>query len=363
MAIAQAEHCCFLRTNTAQGGVTQLAQLAARDNLRTLYIKGGHGGAAAALLAALEELAKEKGTSAQPFWDAPGRERRCAVLLPELNLAVIDAEVPWPLEPKLPGAGEELLSLDSCRDNTKLREQRDELLQLSTQWQHQLARVAQFMRSAQAIKRDMTHVASETLNLSKIERYASRFAQKHFTPPSGKVGLEQRRFLTAVTGKGLLLRSSVLAETCSQAVILDDENGVAAPLLWELVRSYALGNGVDCISCPCLLDPAAAPEHLIFPQLGLACITNNLRHPIKLENAQHISATRFIEKSALQAHKNRLRFCRRAMRELLAEAYEAQAAADLLRGEIDAIYANALIPGAVENMAKALLSEKIAHRG
>ncbi|MCL2530943.1 MAG: hypothetical protein FWE40_02145 [Oscillospiraceae bacterium] len=356
MAIAQAEHCCFLRTNTAQGAVTQLAQLATRENLRTLYIKGGHGGAAAALLAALDNLAKEKGTPVQPYWDAPGRERRCAVVLPEHHLAAIDAEVPWPLEPKLPGAGEELLSLDSCRDNGKLREQRDELLQLSAQWEQQLARVAQFMRSARAIKSDMTHVASETLDLTKIERYASRFAQKHFASPSGKVGLEQRRFLTAVTGKGLLLRSSVLAETCSQTIILDDENGVAAPLLWNLVRSYALGNGVDCISCPCLLDPSGPPEHLIFPQLELVCITSNLRHPIKLENAQHISATRFIEKSALQAHKNRLRFCRRAMRELLAEAYEAQAAADAFRAEIDAIYASALIPGAVEDVARKLIA-------
>jgi len=356
MAIARAEHCCFLRTNTAQGGVTQLAQLGANGAHRVLYIKGGHGGAAAALLAALADYAAEKDTPVESFWDAPGRERRCAVVLPEHRLVVADAEAPWSLEPRIPGAGEELLSLDHCRDNVKLREQRSELLQLATQWQDQLARVAQFMRSARAIKRDMTHVAAETLDLSKIERYASRFAQKYFTPPGGKIGLEQRRFLTAVTGKGLLLRSSVLAETCSQAVILDDENGVAAPLLWELVRSYALGNGVDCISCPCLLDPNGQPEHLIFPQLGLACITSNLRHPIKLENAQHITAARFIEKSALHTHKNRLRFCRRAMRELLAEAYEAQAAADGFRAEIDAIYAEVLIPGAVEKVAKTLLS-------
>lgn len=356
MAIARAEHCCFLRTNTAQGSVTQLAELSARDDLRTLYIKGGHGGAAAALLAALADYAAKTEATAESFWDAPGRERRCAVLLLEHNLAVIDAETPWPLEPKLPGAGEELLSLESCFDNNLLREQRDDLLQLNTQWLHQLARVAQFLRSARAIKRDMTHVAGETLDSNKIERFASRFAQKHFDSPSGKVGLEHRRFLTAVTGKGLLLRSSVLAECCGQAIILDDENGIAAPLLWQLVRSYALGNGVDCISCPCLLDPSDHPEHLIFPQLELACITSNLRHPIKLENAQHISATRFIEKSALQAHKNRLRFCRRAMRELLAEAYEAQAAADAFRAKIDAIYAAALIPGAVEELAKTLLN-------
>ena len=129
---------------------------------------------------------------------------------------------------------------------------------------------------------------------------------------------------------------------------------MAAPRLWNLVRSYALGNGIDVISCPCLLCPGGEPEHLLLPSLGLACVTANRRHPIQFENAQRIQATRFFDKEALREHRCRLNFCRRTMRELLAEAYQAQDAAAKARAAMDAVYEQAAIPGAL-----AALAEKI----
>ena len=357
MPMARAEQCCFLRTNTAEGGVSQLADLcAAEDGWRVVYIKGGLGGAAAALLAALAEQATTRGEPAESFWDAPGRERRCALRLPERKLALADAELPWPLHAKLPGAGEELLSLDHCRDNALLREQRGELQQLFTTWQCEQQRAERFLRAARAMKRDMAFVAGETLDVAKIERFASRLAARRFPAPNGHVGRESRRFMTAITGQGLLLRRSVLCEACPESVVLEDEYGVAAPLLWNLVRGYALGNGLDVISCPCLLYPGGEPEHLIVPELGLACVTANRRHPVDFDNARHVQASRFFSKEALRDHRCRLRFCRRTMRELLAEAYQAQDSAEATRAAIDGIYAKATVPGAVEEAAEALLT-------
>jgi len=353
--MAQAEQCCFLRTNTAEGCITHLADLCApEDGWRIIYIKGGHGGMAAALLATLAEQAKTRGEPIESFWDAPGRERRCAIRLPERKLAVADAELPWPLHAKLPGAGEELLSLDLCRDNAMLREQREELRQLFAAWQCEQQRAGRFLRAARAMKRDMAFVAGETIDIAKIERFASRFAARRFPAPNGRVGRESRRFMTAITGQGLLLRRSVLCEVCSEAVVLEDEYGVAAPLLWELVRGYALGNGLDIISSPCLLYPNGEPEHLIVPELGLACVTANRRHPIDFDDARHIQASRFFNKDALREHRCRLRFCRRTMRELLVEAYQAQDSAEATRTAIDAIYAGAAVPGAVEEVAAGL---------
>jgi hypothetical protein len=168
------------------------------------------------------------------------------------------------------------------------------------------------------------------------------------------VGHESRRFLTAVTAQGLLLRRSGLEAIYTDAVVLEDESGVAAPLLWNLLRAYAMGTGLDVISCPCPLFPHGEPEHLLVPSLGLCCVTANRRHPIDFEGAQRMRASRFFRKEALQEHRCRLRFCRRTMRELLGEAYQAQAAADHLRAQIDAVYAEALLPGAAEAAALAL---------
>jgi len=352
---SMAEHCCFLRTNTAEGCVTHLPGLCPQEEgWRVILLKSGHGGAADALLSALSGLAEAEGRPAQSFWDAPGRERRCALRLPEQKLCILEAEAPYSIEAGLPGAGEELLSLDSCRDNAILRARREDLRTLASSWQRELLRVSRFLRAARAMKKDMAFVAGETLDIPKIERCASRFAARRFPPPSGHIGRESRRFLTAVTGQGLLLRRSGLEAAYTETVVLEDDAGVAAPLLWNLLRAYAMGNGLDVISCPCPLSPRGEPEHLLVPALGLCCVTANRRHPIDFEGAQHMQAARFFRKEALQEHRCRLRFCRRTMRELLGEAYQAQAAADRLRAQIDEIYAGALLPGAAEAAAAAL---------
>ena len=68
-------------------------------------------------------------------------------------------------------------------------------------------------------------------------------------------------------------------------------------------------------------------------------------------------AARFFQKEALAEHRCRLRFCRRTMRELLGEAYQAQAAAEQAKTALDAAYAEALLPGAVEKLAGEILGE------
>lgn len=357
-ARTMAEHCCFLRSNTAEGCVSHLPGLCPpEDGWRVILLKSGYGGAADALLAELCRLAEAGGSYAESFWDAPGRERRCAMRLPEQKLCLLEADAPYSLEAKLPGAGEEIFSLDSCRNNALLRTQREELQQLRSAWKRELLRAGRFMRAARAMKKDMAFVLSDGLDMPKIERYASRFAARNFPAPTGTIGRESRRFLTSVTGQGLLLRRSGLETACRQTVVLEDEAGVAAPALWNLLRAYAIGNGLDVISCPCVLLPQGEPEHLLVPSLGLCCVTANRRHPIAFEGAQRMQASRFFDKEALQEHRCRLRFCRRTVRELLGEAYQAQAAAEALRVQLDEVYAKALLPGAAQQAAKSIWDE------
>ncbi|MDR3314528.1 MAG: hypothetical protein LBS96_08770 [Oscillospiraceae bacterium] len=355
----RAEQCVFLRSNSAGGCVSFLHALPGDAGGRVVLLRSGYGGAAEALLRQLTRRAAALARRPQLLFDGSGREHPCALLIQgdggREGVCFLEAEAPFAIEARLPGGGEEVFSLDACRENALLRERRAELRLAAEAWQRELQHAARFLRAAAAMKRNMAYVTAETLDLAKIKQFASRLAARKFPPPGGHVGRESRRFLTGLTGQGLLLRSSSLASQFSDSVVLEDDTGAVAPLLWDLLRAYALGNGLDVISCPCLLAPEAAPEHLLFPALGLALLTANRRHPIAPEGTQRVLAGRFYAREALQTHRCRLRFCRRALRELLAESYKAQAAAEEAKATLDAIYTPTLRPGAIESCAEQLL--------
>lgn len=361
-ADVRADQCVFLRSNSAGGCVSYLRELSGQ---RVVLLRSGYGGAAAALLRQLAKRAEAEGRCPRLLYDGGGRENPCALCIHNADgrseggtadcvTCYVEAEAPYILDARLPGSGEELFSLDACRDNALLRARHEELRQAADAWQRELQRAGRFLRAAAAMKRNMAFVAAETLDPLKIKQFAGKLAARRLPGPNGHVGRESRRFLTNLTGQGLLLRGSCLAGQFPEAVVLEDDMGVAAPLLWDLMRAYALGNGQDVVGCRCLLAPEAPPEHLLFPGIGLACFTANRRHPIAPEGAQRVLAGRFYSREALQAHRNRLRFCRRAMADLLKEAYEAQAAAEEAKAVLDAIYAGALLPGAIERCAKTL---------
>ncbi|MDR2524587.1 MAG: hypothetical protein LBC83_00090 [Oscillospiraceae bacterium] len=361
----RAERCVFARSNSAGGCLTFLRGLpGCGENARVVLLRSGGGGAAEALLRTLAKQADALGGAPQLLFDGFGREHPCALCIPPLrgseSICFLDAEAPYALEAKIPGGGEELFSLDACRQNAQLREKRKELCRAQENRTRELQRAARFLRAAAAMKRNMAVVAAETLDRPKLKRFAAGLADRKLPAPNGHIGHESRRFLTALSGQGILLRGNGLTAEFPNMVVLEDDSGAVAPLLWDILRAYALGSGLDVISCPCLLAPEDAPEHLLIPELGLAFLTANRRHPLAApggaaEGARRILASRFFDRKALQAHGCRLRFCRRALRELLEEAHEAQTAAENAKAALDAIYAPALLPGAIERAAKRLL--------
>ncbi|MDR1734409.1 MAG: hypothetical protein LBR73_05980 [Oscillospiraceae bacterium] len=353
------EQSLFIRQNTGEGHISYLPELYQGEDRKAIFVKSGHGLAATVFLRTLSEKLKAGDEPVQIYYDAPGKERICGLWIPGKKTAVLQADPPYAAEAKLPVAAEHTFALDTCFDREQLQNRREELESLHTALTAGQNRVTRFLRAGRAMKRDVRFVAEDTLDRAKVERYASKFASKRLGGPSGKIGREYHAFLTAITGQGLLLRRSSITAACTDIVILDDEYGTTAPLLWNQIRAYALGNGLDVISCPCPLAPKEGPEHLIIPEASVACITANKRHPIEIEGAEKVLSSRFFDKDAMREHRCRINFCRRTMRELLSEAYTAQETADAARKAIDDIYQEALDETAAEALAEnafALLS-------
>jgi len=346
----------FLGSSSPGGFYSFFQELYAPEEGWYAYIlKGGPGTGKSALLSYIADTLEERGLYTERIHCAADPQSLDAVRFPELRVCVADGTSPHTIEPRFPGAAEELVNLGAFWDGTLLRENSAAIISLTQKNVAGHRRCQRFLSAAASLKADVCRLAAAHVDEQKISRYAARVAAKEFPPPNGKVGLETHRFLSAVTPQGILPQYETVEALCGRVYVIEDPLGAVSRLLLEQQRRYALGNGLDIISCPCPLAPEAAPEHLFLPQLGLCFFTANRYHPARFPDTDYLKvvrAGRFLDAAGLRGCRARLSFTRRAQRELVEEAVLALGEAKEQHDRLEGYYKNAMDFRQKEPLAK-----------
>lgn len=346
----------FLGASTPDGFHSFFNELYDPESGWYCYIlKGGPGTGKSSLMKQLAKQLEERGLSVVRIACSSDPHSLDAVICPAAKTCIADGTAPHVLDPKFPGIADEIINLGVFWDQKKLEDNQEDILLLTQQNAACHKRCQRFLSAAGTMKADIRRLAQEYLNTDKIQRYASRTAAKLFPRPNGQIGTESHRFLSAVTPLGIYPLYATLEAICPQLYVIEDPYGAASPLLLESLRCYALGNGLDVISCPCPLAPAREPEHLLLPQLGLGFITANRYHPAPSIPHKTVRASRFLDVDGLRARRGRISFTRRAQKELLAEAAQSMADAKELHDWLEEYYVGAMDFSAMMPLRQGLL--------
>jgi hypothetical protein len=251
--------------------------------------------------------------------------------------------MPHALEPLCPDAFEQVLSLHPCICRTKLLAHRAELLRLIRLHQAHKERAERCLTAAGSLLQDDLRTAQCCTNAPKAAGFAQVLA-KRYLPHCSFAPREDVRLLSAVTPDGLVFFTDTLTKTAHTIVVLEDEYGAVGRVLMSALRAEALRRGHHVITCYCSLYPHEKIEHLLLPQIGVAFATSNSRHPVHIEGQRTIHARRFMQKEGLQLRRRRLRFNKKATKELMTQAVDAMADAKAVHDQIETLYRLAFCP-------------------
>jgi len=348
----------YLGANTAKGFYSLFDELYdPYGDWRAYVIKGGPGTGKSGMMKAIAAACGKEGLDAERIWCSSDPKSLDALIFHDVRVCVADGTAPHVIEPKFPGAVETLINLGDFWDAEKLRADRESIVDLTTGCASMHKRCVRFLQAAESLDRDVKRIASSCVDREKLDRYASRLAAREFGAPRGRVGAEKRRFLGAVTPQGICMRTETVTELCGEVMVVEDEYGAAAPLLLDHLRRYALGSGLDVISCPCVLDPDGPPEHLFVPETGFGAVTSNSLHRFEIPGASTVRYARFTDTAKLKEHKCRVSFSRRTEKELLEEAVVSLQNALELHDRIETYYVGAMDFGRVEEVAARVAGE------
>jgi len=348
----------FLGANTPSGFVSRCEQLTAPEaGLRAYILKGGPGCGKSTIIRRV----------AAAFEGEPGLELiACAsdpdsldgVVLPSRKFCVVDGSRPHYLEPRHPGAVENVVELSACWDERPLRDCREEIVELGANISRCHEYSCRYLAAAAALLGDSYRLALGCLDTQKLTAYLARLSAKELGRKTGRAGRESARFLSAVTGKGVVKFTRSAQLLAKRIYLINDEQGALSRMMLHYLRARAL-EGYDVVACYCPLAPFDKLEQLFIPELSLGFLTSNRFHDFEAEITPHriINTQRFMEEGCLKQHKKRMTWNRKAGAQMVAQAGGLIAEAATLQGELESYYTAATDFTKVDEMADALLEK------
>ena len=118
----------FLGANTPQGFVSFFDELYnPYENCSAYIIKGGPGTGKSTLMKKVLSECERRGITAEKIYCSSDPDSLDGIIVPDLGISIADGTSPHLLEPKFPGACENIINTGEFWDKSKLRERADEI--------------------------------------------------------------------------------------------------------------------------------------------------------------------------------------------------------------------------------------------
>ncbi len=318
----------FFGANTPSGffGYHNTALYDPRDGWIAFLIKSGAGTGKATFMRDVYDTLTAMGAEGEAIFCSSDPASLDAVVFPTLKLCIMDATAPHIVEPTAYGECEQLVPFGCCLPA--------ELAAESAAWFESAdactaahGRCCRFLAAAHQLLTDARLLVQGGVDAQKVIASATRTAKREFGAVAPTRGKQTRRFLSAVTPTGHTVFTDTVCALCPRIFVLEDDYGAVADLYMRTLCDAAQQAGLDVIRCACPLDPQGKCEHLLIPSIGTGFLTANRFHRMDMPVYRRIHASRFIDPTVLQRHREQLRFDIKAAAELLHSAEDAAAVA------------------------------------
>lgn len=349
----------FLGANSANGFFSLFDQIYyPLEGWRGYIIKGGPGTGKSSLMRKVGSALEEMGHLPIWIYCSSDPDSLDAVIIPGLKFFLLDGTSPHCMDPKYPGAAENIINLGDYWDTKLLVKNSDDIINYSMACSNYHAQSDRFIAAAGMLKKDTYRLVQPLLKEDKIESYAKRIALGSFKDKkSAQEGREHKALLSGITPKGVVCFEETAKAFCDTIYVMEDHYGPVSNLLLHKIKENTLRLGIDVISCWCPMFPQQKLEHLIIPECGVAFLTSHHGNKLEITPTKRINSLRFLDTEALKAHKQRLRFNKQASNELLEEAILLQKLAKGVHDKLERCYIQAMDFQKSEQRAEQIISE------
>lgn len=308
MVSGKARH-MFPGGNTCKGFFSYYDYIMPQEEARRIIIlKGGPGVGKSSFMRYIAEQMLSKGLDVEFMHCSSDPDSLDGVVIPKKSIALMDGTAPHVVDPKNPGAVDEIINLGDFWNEEGFLKNKDKILSINNEIKKTFLRAYKYIQAAFSIYEDNTAIYHSTADHGKINLLISKLICKIFKDidVSETEGRRRHLFASAITPRGMINFLSTVITT-KEIIVVKGKPGTGTERLLERVRLAAFERGLYTESFYCALNPHKL-EHLIIPELDISLTTSNSYHQAGVDRAEVIDLDSYLNHKVLDRYKNIIDF-------------------------------------------------------
>lgn len=260
------------------------------EDCSTIVIKGGPGSGKSGVMKKVAAEAVKRGYFVEFCYCSSDAESLDGIRIPKKNLCIVDGTPPHLIEPKFPGAKDEIFNTGLCWNRKKLKASLSEIEDFSKQIKECFARAYRYLSAAGKGVDDIRATILPKTEKERLNTFSKDLLKRYAKKKSGECKFFPR-FLSGITPQGYIIHRDTVYALAEKVFVLEDPYRISHLFLESILNSAEeLGQPVYVFYNP--LCPSE-PHHVVLPESGIGFVTSNKLHPFEPQNAYKIHLNRF----------------------------------------------------------------------
>ncbi|HHW49673.1 MAG TPA: ATPase [Clostridiaceae bacterium] len=338
MSKAQVRH-MFAGGNTSLGFFSYYDYILPQEEAARIFIlKGGPGVGKSTFMRRIAGEMLTMGYDVEFMHCSSDPDSYDGVVIPEIKVAFMDGTAPHMVDPRNPGAVDEIINLGDYWNEEKIKQHKEAIMESNLEIKRIFQRAYRYIKAAALVHEDTAEINKLAVDTGRINVIADTMLKEIFdgTEISGTGGRQRRLFASAITPDGIKnYIDSILNMEKVYRII--GEQGTGAEKILEKIKNSAVERGFYVESYYCALYPLKL-EHLVIPALSVAVTTTNSYHRANVDTYKEYDLNEYVEKSIIARFENELVNNGKKFEELIGMAVNTLEKAKAMHKQIESYY-------------------------
>lgn len=281
----------FAGNNSSMGFFSYFDHIISLEDANRIYIlKGGPGVGKSSFMKKFGREMLSRGYSVEYIHCSSDNDSLDGLLIPELKIAFIDGTAPHIVDPRVPGAVDEIINLGIYLNSKELEKHKTKIMQINKNISLIYKSAYRYLSAANSIFEEINSIYDKFTDEEKFFNICNESINKIFSnvPSKGKYGKTRKIFSEAYSSSGFIDYTNSLCQDLTTYAVVGENHNYVTNLL-EIAADEAVKKGYDIECCYFALSPEKL-QHVIIPELNTAilsaenCIGINCTNAINLHD-------------------------------------------------------------------------------